>query len=206
MESLAQESVFSAVIRRSRFIAWARGVGDGAAVEEALSAARRRWPGADHYPYAWRLEPASDLRASDDGEPRGTAGLPILNALRRADLCFTLVVVVRYFGGVRLGVEGLKDAYRAAAEGALGAAARAPVVLARTVAAEVAYGEWGRLRHCLDQAGIAYTPAFTQAVHAEMVVPEAAWQSLQRHLEAIGADVRSVSEVGWRRMPVSPVL
>ena len=78
-----------------------------------LDALRKEYYDATHHCYAYRLGPQGEVfRANDDGEPSGTAGKPILGQLLSADLTNCLVVVVRYFGGTKLGVSGLIQAYK----------------------------------------------------------------------------------------------
>ncbi len=104
-------------IKRSRFIGTVRPT---ATVDEAdafLDAVSREFHDAAHNCFAYRigLEQDQVVRFSDDGEPSGTAGRPILDALDRFELVDTCVVVTRYFGGIKLGTGGLSRAYRAAA-------------------------------------------------------------------------------------------
>ena len=82
-------------------------------VEELLQAVRKEHHAARHVCYAWQFGP-NRFRAADDGEPGGSAGAPIHGVLRAHDLHWTLIAVVRYFGGVKLGVGGLIEAYREA--------------------------------------------------------------------------------------------
>lgn len=100
-----------------------------ATAEEALDlldSVRRQHHGARHHCFAYRLGIEGDIvRSSDDGEPAHTAGTPILGALRSREITYVLAVVVRYFGGIKLGVPGLIEAYREATFAALN---RAPVV------------------------------------------------------------------------------
>jgi len=84
-----------------------------AAVEAALESVRKDHHAARHVCYAWQFGPDRH-RAADDGEPAGSAGAPIHGVLRSHDLHWTLIAVVRYFGGVKLGVGGLIEAYREA--------------------------------------------------------------------------------------------
>ena len=73
------------------------------------------YPDATHHCYAWRINPEQPAEyANDDGEPSGTAGQPILNEIKSNDLINILIIVVRYFGGSKLGKPGLIDAYRTA--------------------------------------------------------------------------------------------
>lgn len=85
-----------------------------------LDALRKSHPKARHYCYAYRIGPTADrYRANDDGEPYNSAGRPILGHIDSAGLTNVLVVVVRYFGGTKLGVPGLVTAYRTAAAEAI---------------------------------------------------------------------------------------
>ena len=82
-------------------------------IKQHLDALRKRWFDATHHCYAWRLGPQGEhFRANDDGEPSSTAGKPILGQLLSQEVTNCLVVVVRYFGGTKLGVPGLIAAYK----------------------------------------------------------------------------------------------
>lgn len=91
-----------------------------------VNEARQRYPDASHHCYAYLLgSPASAQAAmNDDGEPSGTAGKPIFNVIQHKGMSDVLVVVIRYFGGVKLGAGGLVRAYAAAAEAVLSAVER----------------------------------------------------------------------------------
>jgi uncharacterized YigZ family protein len=104
----------------SKFIAYAYSVKSEEDVKQRLTEVKKQEYAARHHCYAYILNPdKSAQRDSDDGEPSNTAGKPILGQLLSRELTNTLVVVVRYFGGVKLGVSGLITAYRAAASEAL---------------------------------------------------------------------------------------
>ena len=104
----------------SKFIAYAYSVKSEEDVKQRLAEVKKQEYAARHHCYAYILNPdKSAKRDSDDGEPSNTAGKPILGQLLSRELTNTLVVVVRYFGGVKLGVSGLITAYRAAASEAL---------------------------------------------------------------------------------------
>ena len=108
--------------RGSRFLAFAFPVAGEPEFEERLLALRQRHPKARHHCWAWRLRDRH--RFSDDGEPGGTAGRPILQALEAAELVDAACVVVRWFGGVKLGTGGLVRAYGGAAARAVQACGR----------------------------------------------------------------------------------
>jgi len=106
--------------RGSKFLAFAYPITSHAEVKPILTRLKAEHPKANHHCWAMRLTPdRSVFRVNDDGEPAGTAGRPILNVLLSRDVTNVLVVVVRYFGGVLLGVPGLINAYKTAAEGAI---------------------------------------------------------------------------------------
>lgn len=90
--------------------------------EEALrfiESIKKKYPDARHHVYAYVLRENSIMRFSDDGEPQGTAGMPVLDIIRKNGLTNTAIVVTRYFGGTLLGTGGLVRAYTAAALGAV---------------------------------------------------------------------------------------
>lgn len=115
-----------APIKGSRFIATVVPVLNEEAAKEALAAVRAEMPDAGHHCSAWRLASPAIERASDDGEPGGSAGRPILAQLTGRDLVDTAVIVTRFWGGTKLGVGGLVRAYGGAASQALDVAELTP--------------------------------------------------------------------------------
>ncbi|TLU98281.1 IMPACT family protein [Dyadobacter luticola] len=107
----------------SKFLAFASPIRNDSEVKKRLVELRELHPKAVHHCYAYRVgTDRMSYRMSDDGEPSGTAGRPILNTLYSRNVTNLLVVVVRYFGGTLLGVPGLINAYKTATEEALNAA------------------------------------------------------------------------------------
>ncbi len=104
----------------SKFIALAFPVRDEEQIREILAGVKKEYYDAQHHCYAWVLGyDQSHHKFNDDGEPSGTAGKPIWGQLRSHEICNALIIVVRYFGGTKLGVRGLIDAYKGAAGDAL---------------------------------------------------------------------------------------
>ena len=104
----------------SKFIALAFPVETEAEIKEKLAEIQKQYFDARHHCYSYILGPNKDAyRLNDNGEPSGTAGRPIHGQLLSKDLTNTLVIVVRYFGGIKLGVSGLINAYKTAAKDAL---------------------------------------------------------------------------------------
>lgn len=121
-------------VRRSRFITRLARASDENAARELVAAARADFPDARHHCTAFIVRvPGANLveRSSDDGEPAGTAGMPMLEVLRGSGLVDLAAVVIRYFGGIKLGTGGLVRAYSEAVRDALSGA---PVVRVQTTA------------------------------------------------------------------------
>jgi uncharacterized YigZ family protein len=109
--------------KKSKFIGYAYPVEAEQEVKERLEHIKKLHEKATHHCYAYRMGlDKNNYRANDDGEPSGTAGKPILNQIDSFGLTNCLVVVVRYFGGTKLGVSGLVDAYKICAKETLAAA------------------------------------------------------------------------------------
>lgn len=118
-KSVACECVTEKIIEKSRFITYVAHVAGEEEARSYLAKLHKLHPLATHICYGYVADSVGNLqRFSDDGEPQGTAGLPILNVLKTRKLCETIVAVVRYFGGIKLGAGGLVRAYASsAAEG-----------------------------------------------------------------------------------------
>ncbi|WP_425129557.1 IMPACT family protein [Burkholderia stabilis] len=138
-------------IRKSRFIAYALPVDDRDAAMQALQRLRDEHPAATHV--CWALLAGGQSGMSDDGEPSGTAGRPILEVLRHHDLDGVLGAVVRYYGGVKLGAGGLVRAYTDAIASALLDAERVERIRHTRLAIEIGYPEEARVRRWIEQAG-----------------------------------------------------
>lgn len=104
----------------SKFISLAFHIESEEEVKEIMDRLKREYYDARHHCYAWRIgNRGESVRSVDDGEPSSTAGRPILGQILSHELTYTLIVVIRYFGGTKLGVSGLIQAYKEAARDAL---------------------------------------------------------------------------------------
>lgn len=122
--------------KRSKFLAFAIPVRSLDEVKEHLKFYEKKYFDARHVCYAYMLGAERvDFRANDNGEPSGTAGKPILGQINSFGLTDVLIVVVRYFGGIKLGTSGLIVAYKAAAQDALNAAE----IIEKTVDADISF-------------------------------------------------------------------
>ena len=138
--------------KASRFFGFVERIASAQEADQVLERLRREHHDATHVAFAWRLG-AGDrtaARASDAGEPSGTAGKPILGALESADLTDAIAAVVRYYGGTNLGTGGLVRAYRLAAERAIAAAGLEAVYDTVTLEVRCPYEKAGVVRRLLD--------------------------------------------------------
>jgi uncharacterized YigZ family protein len=120
MNVISREGRAEIEVRRSRFLGCSFRTTDPESAAGLLRRIRLESREASHHAWAWRIGPAAELaRASDDGEPSGTAGPPLLNVLARREVTHVLLVVSRWFGGTKLGAGGLARAYGEAAKGAI---------------------------------------------------------------------------------------
>lgn len=141
--------------KHSRFLASVRTITSKDDVTKLLKEVMALYPRATHYCYAYRLGiQAQDEYASDAGEPSGTAGRPILGVLKRHELTNTLLVVTRYFGGVKLGVPGLIAAYGEAAEAGIRASSIATFTMGRHLLIECQYDMAKTVRTTLLKNGV----------------------------------------------------
>lgn len=117
MKTITGEKVNEIVINKSRFITLVTNVYSIDEVKEKLKEIKKKYKEASHYCYAYIIN--GYQKSSDDKEPSGTAGMPILNVLKNNELNYILCVVIRYFGGIKLGAGGLVRAYSSSVKEAL---------------------------------------------------------------------------------------
>ena len=160
-------------IRKSRFIAHAIPVADREAAMAEIRRLRDEHPTATHV--CWALLAGGQSGMSDDGEPSGTAGRPILEVLRHHDLDGVLAAVVRYYGGVKLGAGGLVRAYTDAIASALHGAVRVERIEQARLTVEMGYPDETRVRHWIEQAHFALVDSqYTMTVRLTIQLPASA--------------------------------
>ncbi|MDF3836968.1 IMPACT family protein [Cupriavidus basilensis] len=138
-------------IRKSRFIGYAIPVPDRETAMAQLQRLRAEHATATHV--CWALLAGGQSGMSDDGEPSGTAGRPILEVLRHHELDGVLAAVVRYYGGIKLGAGGLVRAYTDAIAAAMKDAQRIERIVQADLTVEVDYADEARVRRWIEQAG-----------------------------------------------------
>ncbi|WP_028630811.1 MULTISPECIES: YigZ family protein [Pseudomonas] len=180
-------------IKKSRFIAHAAPV---ASVEEAQAfIARLSEPGASHNCWAWKL--GNQYRFSDDGEPGGTAGRPILAAIEGQDCDQVAVLVIRYYGGIQLGTGGLARAYGGSAAKCLQGGQRVELVARSRVSCHPAFAELPVLKARLGEFEALVESEQFDAEGAELVLalPDGRIADLERLLRDI-----SRGRIGVKRL------
>jgi uncharacterized YigZ family protein len=174
--------------KKSRFIARAACAPDRAAALALLQQAKAQYPDARHHCWAYLLgNPASATSAamSDDGEPAGTAGKPILNVLQHKGVGDIMLVVTRYFGGIKLGAGGLVRAYSAAAQLAMEQLVVQQRVAMVALQIGCGFAQEQTVRHWLSVCGGQVDNChYGDGVQLLVAVPQAALQRLQ----ALAAD------------------
>ena len=131
--------------RKSIFIGEAMPVSSEAEALSFIDGVRKRYPDARHHVYAYFLRENSTMRFTDDREPQGTAGMPVLDSIRKRGVTDAVVVVTRYFGGTLLGTGGLVRAYTAAAVGALEAATIIKYDIYAVVSINISYSDYNKI-------------------------------------------------------------
>lgn len=171
------------VIQKSRFIGrcfCVQSDGEAGAVLERIR--KQHWD-ATHNCYAFRVGTSVfSARSSDDGEPSGTAGAPILNVLTKQELTNTLCVVTRYFGGVLLGAGGLIRAYSNAAAAAVEQAGVVEMCPALCYQAEFTYSQWAAIMPALQKLCSVTDVAYTECVRVTFSVLDQEAENVQTRL------------------------
>lgn len=151
---IARDGVHEIEIQRSRFRCALARVSDDAEAASFIAAVRREHWDATHNCSAFRVGPdGGSQRSSDDGEPAGTAGVPMLEVLHRRELTDVVAVVTRYFGGIKLGAGGLVRAYGRSVSEAVDAVGTLHRVRHTELLLAVGHADAGRIENALHTAG-----------------------------------------------------
>ena len=144
-KTIHHRSRFEYEDRKSVFIGEAIPAASESEVLSFIDSVKKHYPDARHHVYAYILRDNAIMRFSDDGEPQGTAGMPILDIIRKKGLTDIAIVVTRYFGGTLLGTGGLVHAYSASAQGAIDEAQVITYDLYTEVSISVSYSDYQKL-------------------------------------------------------------
>ncbi len=172
--------------RGSRFIAYAFPVNSTEACMEKIKEIRRQHLKARHHCFAYDLgHDGNNYRMSDDGEPSGTAGKPIMGQIKHFDLRNVLIVVVRYFGGVKLGTSGLIHAYKESAKDALEHAQIVQKQLSDYIELRFGYEQMPAVMPAVKALDIQiHSKEFTDIGSIVMILPHSSSSEIIRQLKA----------------------
>jgi uncharacterized YigZ family protein len=173
--------------KKSKFIGYCSPVETEEEARAAIERIRSEQKGASHNVYAYGIitpEGQAYTRHSDDGEPQGTAGLPVLNVFVKNDIDRFVCVVTRFFGGTLLGAGGLVRAYSAAAKEAMDAAGVAPLIRYTSYEIIIPYPDWDKFSYEMKKSGLLIERTeFTDKCAAYVTVPETLDDVFQKIVE-----------------------
>ncbi|HUX19928.1 MAG TPA: YigZ family protein [Spirochaetia bacterium] len=174
------------VVRRSRFIAEGSRLDDPATVKARVAKIRESHPGCTHVVWAFLCGSSGETAGmSDDHEPKGTAGRPVLEVIRGSGITNLLVTVTRYFGGTKLGTGGLVRSYTAAAQTVITAIPVQELVERRSFRLTMPYELYDPLKRLAEEFGVATTAeSFTSVVVVEGSLPAALAEEFSRRVKS----------------------
>jgi len=185
-------------VKKSRFIATAAFANSRECALDQLASSRTLFPDARHHCWAYLIgDPLSPhtVAMSDDGEPSGTAGKPILNVLQHKHIGNVMLIVVRYFGGIKLGAGGLVRAYSSAAQMVMSQLETVEEVAYMSVRIVGDYSFEQPLRHWLDvNKGRVISVAYSEKVLAEIAIIYGQLEQLEAFAGALGAHILAVDD------------
>ncbi len=171
------------IIKKSQFIAYAKHIESRADGLNWLAEIKAEYPGARHHCWAYQIghpERASNAGMGDDGEPSGTAGKPILNVLQHKGVGDVMVIVVRYFGGIKLGAGGLTRAYSGAAQAVMEVLPVAQQVAQTDIHIQASFALEQPLRHWVGMAeGLVVQVNYGEQIEMQVQVPSVNLDSFQ---------------------------
>jgi uncharacterized YigZ family protein len=177
-----EKSIHQIDIMKSKFISILCPISEQEDVEKILKYIKKEYPKARHYIYAYILD--QKQKSNDDGEPSGTAGLPVLDVFRKNDITNFVCIVVRYFGGIKLGAGGLIRAYSKSASSALALTPIVPIVEYTSFKATFDYSLYDLLENRLKNYEI-LEKSFSNQVTLTIKVPKDELNIVTNNLQTI---------------------
>ncbi len=178
----ASEATAEIKIKGSRFIATVQYTANKEEAEASLLAFRKKYYNATHNCFAYRID-SQTFRYSDDGEPSGTAGKPIMQVLDGTGILHILCVVTRYYGGTKLGTGGLIRAYSEAAERAVEQLETKTVVRMQRIKLQFAYEQENLVRKTVaDFSGRILDSDYSDSIRMEVAVPQSRQETFRTQL------------------------
>ncbi len=206
MLTILKDGTAEFTVQRSRFIAYAVAVKDEDAARAALARIRKEHYDARHCCSAWVLgAEGARQKSSDDGEPGGTAGMPILEVIKHRELTDAMIIVVRYFGGIKLGTGGLVRAYSHAAAIGVDAATLARRVTLRRLNVTVGYDALSPVEHWARKNDLRTGEAvYAEKVMVPLLIEPERYEALKAELVDLTA-AKALLEDGAEEELLDPV-
>lgn len=205
--TLEKEGTATLVERRSEFIGYAAPVSDEDEAAAFVMRIKKKHADARHNVYAYVLRGGALKRYSDDGEPQGSAGMPVLDVLCKNGLDGAAVVVTRYFGGILLGTGGLVRAYSSAASAAVEAAGIITLEEVVILRMRCSYNDHARVSNEFPRYGIdVENTEFTSDVTLTMTAPTATVENFKIRMRDLTAGRSMPEEIGRKLAPPRKVL
>ena len=204
--SPAKQASAEYIVKRSRFIGTVSPAFTESEADSFVESVRAKYPDATHNVYAYSVGLGTPIeRLSDDGEPKGTAGYPILDVIHKRSLRNVVCVVTRYFGGTLLGAGGLLRAYGKTANLALDEAGALKYIYHSLMRVRVAYDQFGRLQRELENQGCVIDNVdYGEAVQVSAFVKEEAVPALTKRISDLTAGRAEISVSEGKPIPSAP--
>lgn len=201
----ARQAQAEIVIKKSKFIGHVTPAFSAKEAEAFIESVRERHNSATHNVYAYVIGLGIPTeKASDDGEPRGTAGYPVLEVIKKRNLCNVVVVVTRYFGGILLGTGGLIRAYGRAASMALDQAGTAHYVYHKLLVVTLDYDQFGKVQREIENLGSTISDVvYDLKVTVKTYVQTDTANNLINRIRNITADKATITFKGGKYIPCS---
>lgn len=203
--TIREEVEHEIVIEKSRFITTLHPVTTEEEAMQFIQQMKKKYWDARHNCSAFTIGPRQEQqRSSDDGEPSGTAGKPMLEVLKKTGITNVVAVVTRYFGGIKLGAGGLIRAYAGSVSEAIQRAPKDLHAVRAVLVGDVPYPFYGAIERYLQEEQLVYTSDFSEAVRISILIPPDEIDNRQKALQNL-----TNGSVSWEehdsRMTVIPV-
>lgn len=198
MKTIKENKTTEYIIQKSRFITELIQVHTKEEINILLDKVKITYPGANHYCYAYIID--QEKRCSDDGEPSKTAGMPMLNVLESNDLNHILCIVIRYFGGIKLGAGGLVRAYTKAVTSALEQNSPVEMIKGYEIKLKFTYGTLKQIDYLLKNVEIIqkeFQEYITYTIHIDQEQKETILKELDSYLldSTLGQEIYMTKEM-----------
>ena len=181
--------------KKSRFISFVYPIISEAEAISHIEAARKRFYDSSHVVYAYKIRENNISRFSDDGEPQGTAGIPVLEVINKSDLIDALVIVVRYFGGTMLGAGGLVRAYSKSASLGISEANIITMAVCIEFSIDCPYHMFGKIEYVLiNNNAVKINIEYGENVKINYYIEEDNFERLKKEITEASNGVIEVSE------------